>query len=271
MSKNKKKQAFNSDKSFSEIELFKLCEPAYQLRSAIDDSALKELVESVSALGVIEPLVVAPAGDGYEIVAGHRRFLAAKRAGLKTVPCVIIDSDANKADVIKLHENLFREDLSVLDEARLFAYMRDTLHISENEIARRIKKSDNYVHQRMSLLNATDELQEALDKKQITFTVARELSKIDDETAQREFVRAAVAGGCSDLTARMWRQQYEAQKLADETPRVSVHSFATPQAAQEYKFKCEMCEQKVSYAEVKSLTVCAACYAALQAAKEEAE
>lgn len=103
---------------FQDISIDDILEPEDQARTVIVLEGLQELADSIKEKGIIEPLVVLKKNSKYEIVVGHRRFLAARMAGLEKLPCIIRAIGVRDADLMKLHENFFREDVNPVDEAR---------------------------------------------------------------------------------------------------------------------------------------------------------
>lgn len=143
------------------LPLLTLAESPTNPRTVFD--GLDELAASIKAQGVIEPIVVRPDGDGaYEIVAGARRFRAAQLAGLKDIPAVVRDYDDAQVFEVQIVENLQRQDITPLDEARGFKRLVDGLDLSPQAIADRLGKSVEYVYARLKLLNATPKVQQAL-------------------------------------------------------------------------------------------------------------
>jgi ParB/RepB/Spo0J family partition protein len=136
------------------VPVEKLRPGPYQMRRDFDETSLQELAEDIGERGILEPLVVRPdpsnlAGANYMIIAGERRYRAAKLAGLATVPVIIRQMDEHEAEMAALAENLQRQDLNPLEEQQLFQSLQGQYNWSISEIARRIHKSRHYVQKRL--------------------------------------------------------------------------------------------------------------------------
>jgi len=116
------------------IPIDRLIEPKEELRSVLVKENLEELAESIKELGILEPLIVRPVEDKYEIVAGHRRFLAAQMVELKEVPCIVKELNDRQVLLERLHENLKREELNVVDQAALIHKLWDREGLSYKQI-----------------------------------------------------------------------------------------------------------------------------------------
>jgi ParB/RepB/Spo0J family partition protein len=132
----------------------------YQSRQVFDLDALQELADSISEHGVIEPVIVRPNEERYEIVAGERRYRAALLAGQESIPARIMELDATQAAIVTALENLQREDLDIEDEARQFAYLCEALDVSQRELARMLGKNHVYIARRIRLLKRPDLMEE---------------------------------------------------------------------------------------------------------------
>ncbi len=146
------------------------------------------LAISIGDKGVLQPLVVRPAANGFEVVSGNRRLRACRKLGLKKVPCYVLGLDPKQAYEASLIENLQRRALNPLEEARAFKrYVDDFGYGGVSELARRIGKSQPYVSRRLALLNLPKEAQEALVSRQITPGVAEELAFLDPSDVSAKF------------------------------------------------------------------------------------
>ncbi len=151
-----------------------------QPRSRFDEAALEELAASIREKGLLQPVLVRPKGDGYELVAGERRFRAAQRAGLSEVPAIVRELDDRSALELALVENLQREDLSPVEEARGYARLSE-MGLSHEEIARRVGKSRSAVTNALRLLQLPEEALVALEEGRITAGHARALLMLPEE------------------------------------------------------------------------------------------
>ena len=139
-----------------EIEVDRIRPNARQPRHTFDDAALDALSESIKAAGLVQPIVVRDTGDGFEIVAGERRWRAARQAGLTTIPAIVRQADEREALILALAENVAREDLNAVELARAYAVLSDELDLSQTELARRVGRSRPAVANTLRLLELPD-------------------------------------------------------------------------------------------------------------------
>ena len=119
-----------------------------QPRRNFDPEALRELSHSIAQYGVLQPLTVRQVPHGYELIAGERRLRAARLAGLREVPCILLDADEEQASLLTMIENLQRKDLDYLEEARGLALLISRFHLSQEQLAQKIGKSQSAVAKR---------------------------------------------------------------------------------------------------------------------------
>ncbi len=155
-----------------------------QPRKAFDEDALLELADSIRQFGVLQPLLVKKREGYYELIAGERRWRAAKLAGLKEVPVVIRDFSKQEVVEISLIENIQREDLNPIEEAVAFKRLMEEFHLKQDEIAERVSKSRAAVTNSMRLLKLDERVQQMLVEEMITTGHARALLGLEDGEQQ---------------------------------------------------------------------------------------
>ena len=157
-----------------------------QPRKEFNEDALQELAESIKLFGVIEPLVVVKRKGYYELIAGERRWRAARLAGLKEVPVVIKDYDDQQIVEIALIENIQREDLNPIEEAHAYERLIEEFHLTQDEVAERVSKSRTTVTNALRLLKLTDKVQQMLIDDMLSTGHVRALITITDPQLQYE-------------------------------------------------------------------------------------
>jgi len=167
-------------KQIVDISVTELQSNPLQPRGVITPESLVDLVESIKEHGVLEPLIVAKTPAGYQIIAGDRRWRAAKMAGLKTVPAIIKETSPRGMLEMALVENVQREDLNALDRAKAFVRLIEEFGLTNKEISKRISKSAAYISNSIRLLSLPDALKDGLLSGLITEGHARALASIDD-------------------------------------------------------------------------------------------
>jgi ParB family chromosome partitioning protein len=169
-----------------------------QPRTKIDPESLSGLASSIEANGVVQPLLVRPLPDGsYELIAGERRWRAAQAAGLAKVPAVVRDQELAERLQVALIENMVREDLNPVDEARACAALVDELGLSREDLARRVGRSRPAVSNLIRLLDLPDEALELLESGDLSEGHGRALLAADGNDVRRRLARDAVRAGWS--------------------------------------------------------------------------
>ena len=157
-----------------------------QPRKNFNEDSLQELADSIKQFGIIQPLVVQKKDKYYEIIAGERRWRAARIAGLKEVPVIIKDYSEQEVVEIALRENIQREDLNPIEEAQAYKRLLEEYNLKQDEVAERVSKSRTAVTNSMRLLKLSDKVQEMLIDEMITSGHARAILAIEDEELQYE-------------------------------------------------------------------------------------
>lgn len=224
------------------------------------EAGIDKLISSIRTVGIIEPLIVAEHKGEYHLIAGKRRLTAASMIGLPSVPAVIIPADQETALKVALHENLFREDMSVVVEAQIYGYMRDKLYYSGKEIAAMLGKKEAYVSQRLAILEYDQETKEALDLEKIHFSITRELQQIDDPQHRKYLLHEAIRHGASYRTVQGWVQQWKASLI----PKLTPTEPPTDTPAQDTRFvphtTCFGCGQDLPVDLTKQILLCESCF-----------
>jgi ParB family chromosome partitioning protein len=170
-----------------------------QPRGIFDEGKLDELAQSISANGVVQPLIVRPKQDRFELIAGERRWRAAQRAGLTRIPAIVRDVSDDKVLELALIENIQREDLNPIEEARAYRNLIDTVGMTQEVVADRVGRDRSYVTNFLRLLRLPDDLQELVQAGRLSTGHARTLLGLPDVAAQRRLARKIIEG---DLSVR---------------------------------------------------------------------
>ena len=196
----KKAAEVNQEKEFTYLSIEMIQPGKYQPRKEIDAKELEELKQSIKEKGFIQPIVVRKASEGqYEVVAGERRFQAAKSLGLKELPTMIKDLDDKDTFVFAIVENLQRKDLNPVDEAEALQRLMDEFEFILDDIAKIVGKDKTTVVNTLRLLKLPPQIQEALKKGMITRSQARTILGAQTITAQNKLFHQIIREG---LTVR---------------------------------------------------------------------
>ena len=183
----------------------------YQPRQVFDEEALNELAASIKEYGVIQPIIVKKSIKGYEIIAGERRVRASKKAGLTMIPALIRQLTDDQMAEVALLENLQRENLNILEEAKAYKLLIDKLSLTQDELARKVSKSRSHITNILGLLRLPNEVQDLISQDKITMGHARALSKLND---REEIIKLAEKIVENHLSVR------DIEKASEDKPKV---------------------------------------------------
>jgi ParB family transcriptional regulator, chromosome partitioning protein len=175
------------ERTTAEIQLIpvnKIVFSPFQARMTFGDQELGELAQSIKEHGVLQPVLARPFNKGFELIAGQRRVMAAKLAGLDQVPAVVMEIDDSAAAILGLVENLQREDLDPIEEADGYRRLIDEFNLTQEALAQRVGKSQSNIANKLRLLRLPDEVKGAISREIITERHARALLGLTDAAAQ---------------------------------------------------------------------------------------
>lgn len=246
-----------------------LLPPIAPMREDVDQTELAELADSIKRHGLRQPLLVAPEGPKWRIVAGHRRWLACQLAGLVEIPCIEESLEAVDQVVAMVEENLHRAGVNPLEEARVFHIIRDARDLTLEGLAKLIGKSASYVAARMQLLEAPADVQEALRQGLISMSVAHQLARLVHDDDRAFYLAYSLNGGATTDTVRRWVDEAIARRqLAPTAPVPSAADVSLP-APEPVKVTCEWCHHQVLWERTVTLRVCWDCGTFLQQVHDE--
>ena len=191
-----------------------------------DTGPISGLMLSIRDRGLFEPIIVRPAGDGFEVVAGMRRYEACKKLGWRRVPAHVVELDDREAFEVSLLENIQRETLNPIEEARAFRnYVEEFGYGGETELARRIGKSQEYVSRRIGLLSLPQRVQDQIMRRRIAPSLAQELTLLNDEDAEEMADQIGTMG----LSLREVRRILRRRRSKESQARPADPSFIPPE------------------------------------------
>ena len=270
---------------FRVIPIEQIAEPAAPVRASMDDAALTELAADIRLHGVLQPLVVVPApeitpehGNGgapgdtgrtlasspaYEIVAGHRRYLAAKLAGLDKLPCMVHERNTEFMAAAKIAENVLREGVTAAEEGWFFLELVEVHKWTEETLCTKLGRSPDYIAERIRLVRNDAEVAGACAERKIEYSVARALLRVNRHTAalilkcrpeevseaeeskivehRHYLLRLAIEGGANARQVNSWVEQWKQTYVPAGTPSAPGASdeAGAPQMASPYT--CLIC------------------------------
>ena len=182
-----------------ELEIDSIVPGPMQPRTQFDDESLGHLADSIKSHGIVQPVLVRRIGDHYELVAGERRWRAAKLAGLRTIPAVVKEIDDKDLLEVALIENVQREDLNPIEEAQAYSKLIETVGLTQEALAERVGRDRSYITNYLRLLKLPEDIQQLVRQKRISTGHARTLLALQHVDLQRLVARQIIA---NDLSVR---------------------------------------------------------------------
>ncbi len=203
----------------TEISLDEIRQNPYQPRKTFDNKSLKELSESIKENGVFQPIIIRKSVNGYEIIAGERRFRASKLAKKKTIPAIIRDFDEAQMMEVVVLENLQREDLTPLEEAQAYEMLQKNLGLTQAEVSKRLGKSRPYIANYLRLLTLPQKTKRLLQRGELSMGQARTLLGLKDKDSIDDLARKVVKNGITvrqleSLVAKLNEKEKKPKKKA---------------------------------------------------------
>ena len=205
-----------ADGTLMSVDILKVDRNKQQPRKKFDENGLEELADSLRQVGVLQPLLVVKKGEYYEIVAGERRWRAARQAGLKEVPVIVREFTEEEIDAISLIENLQRQDLNAIEEAQAFKRLKEEHGMTDDQIAEKVSKSRAAITNSMRLLKLDNRVQEMVIDEKISMGLARALLGVEDSEKQYEMAQDAFDKRMSVRDVEKLVKQLNAPKKADK-------------------------------------------------------
>ena len=208
----------NSNKSnANKIDISKISPNKQQPRKTFEEKEVQELSSSIKAQGLIQPIVVRNIGnDSYEIIAGERRWRACQLAGLHSVDCVVLEASEEKVFELALIENIQRQDLNVVEEARAYKKLIDTNKIKTEELSKKIGKSSSHVSNLIRILELDEEIHNMIISKKISMGHARALIGVPDAVAKaRQIVEKKLSVRDVEKSTSKYKQIRKKQNQKD--------------------------------------------------------
>jgi len=206
------------DQAVVELDIRQIEPDAAQPRKSFGDEAMEELAASIRQYGVIQPLIVQKIGDDrYQIIAGERRWRAAKKAGLEMIPAIVKDYAPEEVLAISLIENIQRENLNPVEEAKAYRRLIDEYSLKQDEVAQRVGKSRTTITNSLRLLGLDDEVLSYLVSGELTTGHAKALLSLKNKEQQRKLAARAVKEGLSVRKLEQLTQE-KPKQIAIEEP-----------------------------------------------------
>lgn len=213
-----------TESAFQDVDIVHIVPNPYQPRDRFDEESLAALAESISEVGVIQPIIVREATEGYEIIAGERRWRAAQRAGLRSIPTLVRSADDKGTLEAAVVENVHRQDLNALEEAAAYRQLMDDFGLTQEEVASRVGRSRSAVANTVRLLNLAPPVQRLVVEGHLSAGHGRALLALEDEEARQALAEDVVR---DNLTVR------ETERRVAEIQSAGVEAVAAPSEGNE--------------------------------------
>lgn len=246
-----------------QIPLSQIIEPPAPMRATMNEEALLSLRDSIRALGLLQPIIVVPvatatdasvaekradsecadngAMPSYEIVAGHRRFLACRMVPLDTVECKVFETGTLAKVAAMIAENVEREDVTAAEEGWFYCQLAEDGTLTEAQLCDMVKQKPEYIYARMDMVRADADISRLVAERKLTFSVAKELLRCKDKAHRDYLATMAVDAGTSTKQARMWVAQWQQQQQPTVAPQPAQDTAAPGGPPQTNIFTCWVC------------------------------
>lgn len=249
-----------------QIPLEKIDEPGGAIRLEINQDEIRELADNITQIGLLQPIVVRPAGERFEIVDGHRRYLSFKVLARKKILCVVRDLDDVTVAVSRASANLRIVGLSLIEEAAIYADLRDNHKLTADQIGELTGISPGVVKRRMDLLKMPPDLQKAIHIKAISYGVAEELWRLGDPGVINYYLGFAVEHGCTVAVARQWVNDERKKARTQEGDVEGGGEALSPMQSRPVWVSCDLCQGPLEVGKETTIRACESCVASIKKA-----
>lgn len=242
------------------VDLSLIDEPDGILRIDIDQEELTELAQSIKEIGLLQRILLARKGERFEIVFGHRRYLAHVKAGIPKIRSIIRTMTREEIAIARATENISRKDLTPIEEAATYNDLKKKYGMSLEDIGKKMGKSPGIVKRRIDMLRMPPQLQEALHKGRISIAVAEELWPISNLVQLDYYLSFALDGGCTKDVARQWCKDW---KDSQRRQPGAIEGGGEPMSPYEPRptfLPCDLCQGPVELGHDKIMRACPKCY-----------
>lgn len=249
-----------TEEMIHELDIEKVDPPGDAFRDMIDPESVRELAESIRSQGLHSPILVRPVDSRFEIVFGHRRFLAHRLIGEVKIKSIVREMTDDQVFEARAVENDQREDLNPMERARVYKRLRDKFKLSNRQIAQRMGRSPGVVDKYFKLLEVPEEFQDAVARKKLSMQVALCLNDIDDDEFRKFYFTSAVQNGVTLDVAAMWVNDWRKSRGGNAyASEGGVSGLGPIQESLPMYGTCSCCLGPVEVTRIKYIPVCSDC------------
>ncbi len=251
------------------IPMEKIDEPGGVVRLEIDPEGVKGLAGTINAVGLLQAIMVRPVKDRFEIIYGHRRFLACRLLGMSEIRATVQELTDIQTATMRATENIEREDISLIEEAAVYKDLVETHKLSLDVIAATMGKSNHLIRRRLDLLRMPECVQIAIHKNQIPYSIGEVLWQLRDPGSIEYFLDLAIENGASRSTVELWvKDELDKQRRAASASKVGGGGFSPIELKPVY-VACDLCEQAMELGDEEAVRACPACIASIKEALKQ--
>jgi len=246
--------------SVVDISVDLIDEPVFQVREFVAEDKLEELMTSIKTYGVIEPIIVEKADSRYRVIAGNLRLMACRRLSLPTVPCIVREFSKKDKYMVALQENIMRSDMSPVELASALRKLKEEFKLKNTDIAELVGKSQGWVSNHFQILEADDEIKEAVEKGQIDLTSGNTLMRLSPKPLRMRYLEFCLKGGATQSQVREWVAKELGKRPTESTPTQDLTSLDLPEMPPPLTFNCSCCKREIDQNRRIDLELCGECY-----------
>lgn len=247
------------NRELKNVEVVKVNDDDYKMRESIGGVAFDELVSSIMRDGLLVPILLRPVEDGYTVVAGHRRFAAVSKIGWHFIPAQILGPDETVGWGGAFAENMFRQDLTPLEEAAAVKDCIDNGAYTIETLSRALGRSVGWIHDRLDMMTWPDDVLAVVHNAALSTSAARNLAGIDNDVHRAMLLQYAVDNGATARITAAWLQSYQAGKILDQPGDVEPVPANSVLPPIEPYTPCVMCSRKFKMVELRYTPICSDC------------
>ena len=251
-----------------EVALDLIDEPHGRIRLEVDPESIADLAANIAEVGLLQPIIIRRNKERFEIVAGHRRYLAFQLLKKNRIPAIVRDLDDVACALARASENLGRVDLSPIEEAAIYSELRDEHKLTIDEIGGRMGKTLGVVKRRLDLMKMPDCLQKAIHYKGVNCSVAEELWSLGDLAKIEYFLVFAVEHGATKAVVRGWVQDEKKKMRTKDNAGEEGDSLANPMQTRPVYVACDLCLGSMEIGTETVIRACGVCTKAIKKAVE---
>lgn len=247
------------NEEYKMIDAEQIKDEKYNVRGSINDEAFMELVRSIGKLGILQPIIVQHDGEGYNVVAGHRRLAAAKHQKIEKVPCKVIDNLGTGAWDVSFAENLVRLDLSPIETAAAVLDCLESNAYDVETLARVMNRSMAWITQQIEICEWPIEVAQAVHNGKLSVAAASNLVRIGDKDQRKMLTAYAVENGATARITAAWLQAYRAGITTEEPGDIEPAPGCPSQPQMQPYIPCVICDKKLMMKDMRYLPTCDQC------------